>query len=134
EQLILKVAAQADDDWRFVIVPHEIKFGLHYLKTLRQESKHLIFQSDMEAGDDYSDKKILIFLKMGLLSSIYKYADIAYIGGGFGKGIHNTLEAAVFGIPVLFGPNYKKFSEAKMLIANGGGKSVKNFTELKSAF
>ena len=60
----------------------------------------------------------------GLLSSIYRYGTIAYIGGGFGAGIHNTLEAAVYGIPVLFGPRYHKFKEAKDLIAVGGGFSV----------
>ena len=60
----------------------------------------------------------------GLLSSIYRYGQIAYIGGGFGAGIHNTLEAAVYGMPVLFGPRYHKFKEAKDLIAVGGGFSI----------
>jgi 3-deoxy-D-manno-octulosonic-acid transferase len=59
-----------------------------------------------------------------MLSSIYAYADIAYIGGGFGKGIHNTLEAAVYGIPVIFGPKYKKFDEAKELIRRKAGFSI----------
>jgi 3-deoxy-D-manno-octulosonic-acid transferase len=66
----------------------------------------------------------LIIDSFGLLSSIYRYGDIAYIGGGFGKGIHNILEAAVYGIPVVFGPAYHKFKEAKDIIAVGGGFSV----------
>ena len=68
-----------------------------------------------------------------MLSSLYKYAAIAYIGGGFGKGIHNILEAAVFGKPVLFGPNFQKFEEAKELIKRGGAISFNDFNQLKSA-
>lgn len=66
----------------------------------------------------------LIIDSFGLLSSLYRYADIAYVGGGFGKSIHNTIEAAVYGIPVVFGPKYEKFREAKLLIQSGGGYSV----------
>jgi 3-deoxy-D-manno-octulosonic-acid transferase len=77
-----------------------------------------------------SDKDCLIIDSFGLLSSIYRYGRMAYIGGGFGKGIHNTLEAAVYGIPVVFGPNYRKFREAKELIAVGGGFCVTDETGL----
>ena len=63
-------------------------------------------------------------------SSIYRYGQIAYIGGGFGAGIHNLPEAAVYGIPVIFGPNYKKFLEAKELIKQGGGFTISNEKEL----
>ena len=69
-----------------------------------------------------------------MLSSLYQYACIAYIGGGFGKGIHNVLEAATFGVPIIFGPNYKKFNEAKQLIENGAAKSILNQTELLAQF
>ncbi len=69
-----------------------------------------------------------------MLSALYQYGEIAYIGGGFGVGIHNTLEAAAFGLPVIFGPNYERFKEAKELIALEGGFSVINDTELKNAF
>ena len=75
---------------------------------------------------------LLVIDNIGMLSSLYQYADIAYIGGGFGAGIHNTLEAAAFGVPVIFGPNYKKFKEARDLIALPGGFSIKNEEELKS--
>lgn len=67
--------------------------------------------------------------EFGLLSSIYRYGNVAYIGGGFGAGIHNTLEAAVYGIPVIFGPRYHKFQEAKDLIKVGGGFSISNEKE-----
>jgi 3-deoxy-D-manno-octulosonic-acid transferase len=71
---------------------------------------------------------------IGILSSIYRYANVAYIGGGFGVGIHNTLEAAVYGIPVVFGPNYMKFREAKELIAVGGAFSISNYLLLEAQF
>lgn len=73
----------------------------------------------------------LIIDCFGLLSSIYRYGEIAYIGGGFGVGIHNTLEAAVYGIPVLFGPKYQKFMEANQLLEAKGAFSINNFEELK---
>jgi len=66
-----------------------------------------------------------------MLSSLYQYGDIAYIGGGFGAGIHNTLEAAAFGLPVIFGPAYHKFKEANDLITLQGGLSINNESELK---
>lgn len=77
--------------------------------------------------------QLLVIDNIGMLSSLYQYGDIAYIGGGFGAGIHNTLEAAAFGVPVIFGPNYKKFKEARDLVALGGSFSIKNETELQSA-
>ncbi len=67
-----------------------------------------------------------------MLSSLYQYADIAYIGGGFGVGIHNTLEAAAFGLPGIFGPNYSKFKEARDMVALQIGFSINNEPELKS--
>ncbi|HZX58048.1 MAG TPA: 3-deoxy-D-manno-octulosonic acid transferase, partial [Mucilaginibacter sp.] len=72
----------------------------------------------------------LIIDNIGMLSSLYKYGEIAYIGGGFGAGIHNTLEAAAFGLPVIFGPNYSKFKEAKDLVALKAGFSIADEKEL----
>ena len=74
--------------------------------------------------DDVRTAKCLIIDCFGLLSSIYRYGDVAYVGGGFGVGIHNILEAAVYGIPVFFGPNNKKFQEAQQLKACGGGIEI----------
>jgi 3-deoxy-D-manno-octulosonic-acid transferase len=73
---------------------------------------------------------VLILDTMGMLSSVYQYGTVAYIGGGFGVGIHNTLEAAVYGIPVVFGPNYHRFREACELIAQGGAMSCTTEKEL----
>ena len=85
-------------------------------------------------ADEESVKKAdcLIIDCFGLLSSIYRYGDIAYVGGGFGAGIHNVPEAAVYSLPVIFGPNFKKFKEAKDLIACGGAFTVKNKREFVS--
>lgn len=77
-------------------------------------------------------KKILIIDNIGMLSSLYRYADVAYIGGGFGRGIHNTLEAITFGKPVVFGPNYHKFKEACDIIALKGGFAHSTYPELEA--
>jgi 3-deoxy-D-manno-octulosonic-acid transferase len=74
----------------------------------------------------------LIIDNIGMLSSLYQYGDIAYIGGGFGAGIHNTLEAAAFGLPVIFGPEYSKFKEAHDLIAMQAGFSIADEAGLKA--
>ena len=76
---------------------------------------------------------VLVVNTIGVLSSVYQYGQVAYIGGGFGVGIHNTLEAAAWGMPVVFGPNYHKFQEAKELIECGAGKSIKNYEECARA-
>ena len=73
-----------------------------------------------------NEADVIIIDSIGILSGIYKYGDFAYIGGGFGKGIHNILEAAAFGLPVIFGYNYTKFKEAKDLIIHKGAFSVFN--------
>ncbi len=75
-------------------------------------------------------KRVLVIDCIGILSSLYRYADFAYIGGGFGVGIHNTLEAAVYGVPLAFGPNYRKFQEAIDLIECNGATSVSSASEL----
>ena len=76
--------------------------------------------------------RVLVIDTIGLLSAAYKYGNLAFIGGGFGKGIHNTLEAATFGLPVIFGPRYKKFREAEELVTAGAGFSVHDFVSFKS--
>jgi len=80
--------------------------------------------------DTASQRNVLIIDNIGMLSSLYRYATVAYIGGGFGRGIHNTLEAAIFGCPVCFGPNYQKFQEARQLIDCGGARSYQTASQL----
>ena len=85
-----------------------------------------------EIQEKIAESNVLIIDCVGILSSIYRYGDIAYIGGGFGAGIHNILEAAAYSIPVIFGPNYKKFKEARELLKAGGALSVTDTASLYS--
>ncbi|WP_277466611.1 glycosyltransferase N-terminal domain-containing protein [Parabacteroides sp. PF5-6] len=120
----------AHPDLKLIIAPHEIHRE-HLMQIEAQLQRPSIRLSEAFSKDS-SDKDCIIVDSFGLLSSIYRYGDIAYIGGGFGAGIHNTLEAAVYGIPVIFGPKYQKFKEAKDLIAVGGGFSIPNADEFAS--
>lgn len=85
-------------------------------------------------SSDFSHVQVMILDTIGLLSSVYSYARWAYIGGGFGVGIHNTLEAATFGLPIAFGPNYHKFREACDMIERGAATSITSASELKEWF
>jgi len=116
-------------DLKFIIAPHETSEDriLHIEKLLA--GFHPIRFSAAE-GSDLQSSKILIIDGIGYLSHLYQYADIAYIGGGFGVGIHNILEAATFGKPILFGPNYQKFKEAVDLIKLKGAFSINTQNEL----
>ena len=114
-------------DYKIIIAPHEID----KISTYQQLSNSILLsKSDSKKISNY---RILIIDKIGILSKTYRYADIAYIGGGFGKGIHNTLEAAIYNIPVLHGPNYDKFIEAKELLSLGLSHYVKSTEELISS-
>lgn len=109
-------------EMKLIIAPHEIhKDHLMYIESLL---KRPFIRMSEATEEDIARKDCLIVDSFGLLSSIYRYGEIAYVGGGFGAGIHNVLEAAVYGIPVLFGPKYHKFKEARDLITSGGGFSL----------
>ena len=119
-------------NWKFIIAPHEIaEASLQRLEE--QLLGKTIRYSNLEVHK-LTLPQVLIIDNIGLLSSLYAYGTIAYIGGGFGKGIHNTLEAAAFGLPVIFGPNYQKFQEAKDLIELKAGFSISNQAELNDCF
>lgn len=118
-------------NFRLVLAPHEIdESHLLYIEgLLNRPSKRLstLTLEDIRGEIDYD---CLIIDSFGLLSSAYRYADMAYVGGGFGKSIHNTIEAAVYGIPVLFGPKIEKFREAQDLLKSGGGIMIGSEDEL----
>ena len=112
-----------------IIVPHEVSdSNISSIKKLFGIKAGLY--SELKDKNIPTDINVLIVDKVGLLSSIYKHAKYTYIGGGFGVGIHNTLEAAAYGKLIFFGPNYHKFSEAKELIEIGSAKSINNEDEL----
>lgn len=118
----------ANDNVKIIIVPHEINDGK--IATLQSKLKVKTLLYSRLNNSSVQDCRALIIDAIGMLSRIYQYANVAYIGGGFGKGIHNILEAVVFGKPVLFGPNYGKFNEAVELIKLGGAFEIGNDADL----
>lgn len=129
EQLIAGLIDQMPD-WKFIIAPHEISTD-KLDKLERMLGGRPVRFSKFSAEKKDRQHSVLIIDNIGMLSSLYQYGSIAYIGGGFGTGIHNTLEAAAFGLPVIFGPNYQKFKEASDLIALEAAWSINNFDELE---
>lgn len=127
EDLLTEYINNYSGKYKWIITPHEI--GESHLKDLLGKCRKKVLRYSQEVTDP-GDYDVLIIDCIGLLSSIYRYGKIAYIGGGFGVGIHNTLEAAVYGIPVIFGPKYRKFNEAVSLIREGGAFSINNISEL----
>ena len=133
EEIILKEYLQtAPEDVKLIIAPHLIdKQHIDKILTLFQPFNPLLL-SEVKSSTNYSESRALIIDAIGFLMHLYQYGKIAVIGGGFGKGIHNILEAATFGNPVLFGPNYEKFNEAKELIKLGGAFSFSDEKEFKN--
>jgi len=119
-------------DVKLILVPHEIhEARLSGIEKLLENNYVYYTQADKADKIDIQSAGCLIVDTIGLLSSVYRYANVAYIGGGFGVGIHNTLEAAVWNVPVVFGPNYQKFREARELIVAGGAFSIYNYEMLE---
>jgi len=112
------------DNFKLIIAPHEVS-GKQIDYISQKFSEYNIQKYSEQYDSTIGTADILIIDKIGILSKIYRYADIAYIGGGFGKSIHNTLEPAAYIIPVIFGPNYQKFTEASTLV------SIKSFFSIK---
>ncbi|WP_437920516.1 3-deoxy-D-manno-octulosonic acid transferase [Sphingobacterium sp. LRF_L2] len=131
EQLFEQWRMQSPN-WKVILAPHEI--DEQHLTNIQQRFPDALFFSRFSTYADelIADAKLLIIDNIGMLSSLYGYGKMAYVGGGFGVGIHNTLEAATYGIPVLFGPKYAKFQEAKDLIEIGAGFSVGNVQEFRA--
>lgn len=128
EKVLVEFINHTKLDTKFIIAPHEIDKN-RIQKLVGLFDKKVLLYSQLQKNHDL-DFDILIIDNIGLLFSLYKYCEFAYIGGGFGKGIHNILEAATFGIPILFGPNYQKFQEAKDLILKEGAFTIRNNKEL----
>jgi len=132
DEVLLVELVKQYPDWKFVFAPHEI--GEDKITGLVKSlpTTGTVRHSQLTTlSSPLSAQHVLIIDNIGMLSALYQYAEIAYIGGGFGAGIHNTLEAAAFGLPVIFGPEYARFKEARDLIAEGGGFSISNKRELK---
>lgn len=130
EELLARYIEQYPDT-KLILVPHEIdEKHLHYIFNLFL-GRFVRYSRTTETAMIHAN--VMVMDRMGLLSSIYGFGHAAYIGGGFGVGIHNTIEAAVYGLPVLFGPNYHHFREAQGLIDAGAARSINNYSELEAA-
>lgn len=130
---ILLPLINANPDIRFVIAPHEMEEA-RINKILQSVSGGAKRYTECDAQTDFSATQVLVLDTIGILSSVYGYATWSYIGGGFGVGIHNTLEAATFGLPIAFGPKYEKFKEARDMVALGAATSVASAAELAAWF
>lgn len=130
DERILADSLAKHADWKMVIAPHEI--GDSHIEQLGNIFPTALFYSTFAAATSaqIATARVLIIDNIGMLSSLYAYGKMAYIGGGFGAGIHNTLEAATYGMPVIFGPKYAKFQEAIDLIELGAGFSISDSSKL----
>lgn len=130
EELLLNYIKSNTTDTKFIIAPHNIKPD--QIQQLKNScTKKVILFSEIE-NKNLADYDVFIIDTVGILTKIYSYADIAYVGGGFGNpGIHNILEPATFGIPIVIGPNYSHFAEAIELVSLGGCISVDNYNSLE---
>jgi 3-deoxy-D-manno-octulosonic-acid transferase len=127
EQLLAAVVA-AHPNWKFIIAPHEVSAdNINNLVSILPATTTIKYS---QLSTNQTQLNTLVIDNIGMLSALYQYADIAYIGGGFGAGIHNTLEAAAFGMPVIFGPKFEKFKEARDLVKFNAGFVVNNGEEL----
>ena len=133
ENLLIDFINSSALTFKFIIAPHNIKADqIQQLKD-RIKKKTVLF-TEME-GQNLADYDVFIIDTIGILTKIYSYADIAYVGGGFGNpGVHNILEPATFGVPIVIGPNYSHFAEATALVNMDGCDVVNNSEELKEAF
>lgn len=117
-------------DWKLIIAPHVI--GDDHISQILGKLRRTAVRYTEATEDSARRADCLIIDCFGLLSSIYGYGDVAYVGGGFGVGIHNVLEAAVWGMPVIFGPNNKRFQEAQDLLAAGGGLEIDSYSQFEA--
>ena len=112
-------------NWKLVIAPHVIDED--HLQQIISKLNRKVVRYTQATESEAREADVLIIDCFGLLSSIYRYGEVAYVGGGFGVGIHNVLEAAVWGVPVIFGPNNQRFQEAQGLLASEGGFQIKDY-------
>lgn len=133
EKLLVEYINATSHKVKFIIAPHNIK--PEQIQELQNSiTKKTVLFSEKE-GKNLGDFDVFIIDTIGILTKIYSYADIAYVGGGFGNpGVHNLLEPATFGVPIVIGPNYSHFAEARALVKNDGCLSVSNQKQLDNAF
>tara|TARA_B100000900_G_scaffold59502_2_gene44925 strand:- start:753 stop:1784 length:1032 start_codon:yes stop_codon:yes gene_type:complete len=128
ERLIVRYINESEKDLKYIIAPHEITANSFRLK--KQLGEKAVLYSEISSISNYSNFKCLIIDNIGMLSSLYKFSNVSYVGGGVGNsGLHNTIEPAYFSKPIIIGKNYKKFDEANTMVKNGGMISISNYNE-----
>ena len=127
DESLLSTYIKKHTENNYIIVPHEIE----NISKLHSQTNGLLYSNANK--ENILNTNVIIIDSIGLLQNIYQYGNIAYIGGGFGAGIHNILEAVAFGLPIIFGPNYQKSNEANHLIKRQGAIAITNYFQLKSA-
>lgn len=138
DEEVLDHFANTHADYRFIIAPHEI--NPQHLREVKKLFVHSVFYSELKQHNNGATAgtqvpNVLIIDNIGMLSQLYHYATVAYVGGGFGSaGVHNVLEAAVYGKPVVIGPVYAQFAEAEELVASGGAFSIDSALALEAIF
>ncbi|EAR02278.1 3-deoxy-D-manno-octulosonic acid transferase [Maribacter sp. HTCC2170] len=130
EEIIVAFVNESSKSIKYVIAPHNIKTD-HIQSLKKSISKKVLLYSEIEKKDP-SLYEVIIIDTIGLLTKIYSYADFTYVGGAFATGLHNTLEPAVFGAPIIIGPNYKGFNEAENLVTKKGLLVIKTLEEFTS--
>lgn len=134
EALYIPIIKKLAPRVRVIIAPHEFDSArLESLRARLEPELKVAFFTQIKDGNPPPDADVLVLDCFGLLSSAYRYAQMAWVGGGFGAGIHNLNEAAVYGIPVIFGPNHGKFIEARDLLGCGGGICVRDAKQTEAA-
>lgn len=132
EEILKEFYKSIGEGFKLIIASHEIKQD-NLMKLRDSFNGKAVLHSEWKSNPS-GNYEVLLIDNVGMLSSLYQFADYAYVGGGFGVGIHNILEAVVFGVPVFFGPNYKRFKEANDLVKMKGAFSIVNSTELSMQF
>ncbi len=134
EGILADYLNQCDGSIKLIIAPHEVDDN-HLVAIEKKFSSHnpIRWSKHDNVDEELRNSRVLIIDSVGKLMHLYQYADVAYIGGGFGVGIHNILEAACFGKPIIIGPNYQKFKEARDLIELKGAFSISNLSEFETA-
>ena len=132
EELLIRLIND-NPEVKFIIAPHEMDEG-RIARIIGEVRGSTLRYTQCTSRTGYGSRQVLILDTVGILASVYSYATWSYIGGGFGVGIHNTLEAATFGLPVAFGPNYEKFKEARDLVTLGAARSVTDYEQLRDWF
>ncbi|WP_421920905.1 3-deoxy-D-manno-octulosonic acid transferase [Marinifilum sp.] len=130
EENIIRYLNTSKNSYKYIIAAHEVDED--HINRITFKIEKLWVRYTKATKEEIAAAEVLVIDCIGVLSSLYRYGSVSYIGGGFGRGIHNTLEAATFGLPVIFGPNYHKFQEATDLLEIGAAKSYQSYEDLKS--